>query len=146
MGYTTDFSGTLYFRKELVASEIAYLKSLFGEDRRNHPEWKAPDTFYYVNLMFTPEFNGIKWNGMEKTYGMEDIVNTVIRLMREKFGEFDLEGELHAQGEEIGDVWILRMENGKAVKLPIVLEGKVVRCPHCDEEFILSEEENDNQT
>lgn len=137
MGYSTSFSGELKFSTELTASQLAYLSSLLDEDRRDHPEWKAPDAFYYVALELTEDFSGLRWNGQEKTYGMDAIVNTVIRLMRERWEDFGLVGRMDAQGEDIGDVWALIAEGDSARKLQLMLEGRHVECPHCEQEFVL---------
>jgi hypothetical protein len=56
--------------------------------------------------------------------------------MRLKYPDFGLTGELLAQGEDNGDVWILAMENGKAK------HKKKVTCPHCEEEFLLDSSDN----
>ena len=121
MGYNTSFTGTLKFRIELKASDLAYLQKFLGEDARDHEDW--PKTEWYsklpsfIDLELTPEFDGLQWNGAEKTYQMVEQVNYIISL------GFPLEGELLAQGEEVGDVWKLVIgEDGIAAAVELSLE------------------------
>ena len=146
MGYTTNFSGVLKFTNELSAGQLAYLNSILGEDRRDHPEWNASDEFYYIDLTLTPEFDGLSWSGAEKSYGMTVQVNTIIRLMKERWEDFGLVGQFDAQGEEIGDVWRLVASGDVAKKVDLILAGPRVTCPHCELEFVLDAEikEQDN--
>ncbi len=66
MGYSTDFKGELKFNYELKASELNDVKKFFSEDCRDHDEWLNSTGLYYVDLEFTEDFSGIKWNGAEK--------------------------------------------------------------------------------
>jgi hypothetical protein len=135
MGYSTDFRGELKFTTELRASELAYLRSILGEDARDHREWNAGD-LTYIDLELTDAFDGIRWNGSEKTYGMVEAVNLITRLMRERAPEFRLEGSLLAQGEDSDDRWMLVMDaSGVASKDEIRLTGERVECPNCGHTF-----------
>jgi len=138
MGYNTIFKGTLKFTTELTAGQLAHLKGMCDEDFRDHPEWESPDEtgFYYVDIKITDDFSGIAWQDeTEKTYNMVGIVNFVIAEMKKIVSDFGLEGELQAQGEDVEDRWILKMVDGKAVKIENPLEGQKITCPHCDEAF-----------
>ena len=136
MGYSTDFEGELKFTEELKASQIAKVQSFLDEDCRDHPEWGNED-LYYVDLEFLPDYSGLKWNGAEKTYGMVEIVNMIIRNMRTEMPSFGLEGKLLAQGEDVDDRWELVFENGIAVKKDLPQNGQKVVCPHCEQHFYL---------
>lgn len=137
MGYSTDFLGTLTFTKELTAGQLATIKAMCGEDCRDHPEWEAED-LYYMDIELTDDFTGLKWNGAEKTYGLEEIVNVVIKEMRKVWPDFGLSGSLSAQGEDVEDRWSLTIgDDGMAHKVPVVLTGKIVTCPHCAGRFEL---------
>lgn len=137
MGYTTQFSGNLKFAKEATSSQLAALSKIFGQDCREHPAWQAQG-LTYVDLQLTEEFDGICWNGAEKTYEMERLVNVVIRLMREQWPDFGLIGELKAQGEDFDDRWLLKIGlDGFATKVKAALTGRVVTCPHCECDFEL---------
>lgn len=113
MGYTTKFLGTLKFANEITVQQLAKLDGILGEDTRNHPEWDIPTDVWvtYVDLETTNDLTGLKWDGSEKTYGMEDLIPLVIRLMREDFPDFGLKGRLFAQGEDVGDVYYINVDN-----------------------------------
>ena len=135
MGYHTEFEGELKFTSPLTSVGLARLSSFLGEDARAHADW-GPQEFSYVDLRITNTFDGIKWNEeTEKTYYMVEQVNFIIDKMREGTPSFGLEGEMLAQGEEIGDVWRLVMDNGRARRIEMTLPGEAITCPHCGEEF-----------
>ena len=143
MGYSTEFSGNLFFKKELRASELAELNKFLGEDCREHPEW-GNTGLSYIDLELTKDFSGLKWNGSEKTYDLVDKVNLIIEEMQKVYPDFGLTGELLAKGEEVDDVWRLVMENNEAHERKIDFSHKrKVTCPHCEEEFFLEDEEID---
>lgn len=137
MGYSTEFTGELRFTSEATAKQLSALAGICGQDCRDHPEWDARD-LYYIDLELTQDFGGLRWSGAEKTYDLEKIVNLVLRVMRAQWPDFSLTGTLLAQGEEFDDRWQLVMgEDGQAHKVPVVLTGKIVTCPHCDRRFEL---------
>lgn len=137
MGYSTNFTGELKFTTELTARALARLKNMLGEDCRDHKDWNAPG-LYHIDLEFLDDFSGLKWNGAEKTYALDQLVNVVIREMRKAFPEFGLSGQLAAQGEEVEDRWALVIgPDGFAQRLKVAVTGQRVRCPNCDHKFIL---------
>lgn len=138
MGYNTYFTGKLSFTKELKASELAKVKSFLGQDCREHPEWERTH-LSYINLELTDDFSGLQWDGSEKTYDLTEKVNLIIREMKKDFRDFGLEGYLNAQGEDFKDRWVLKIIDGIAKELKVELKGKVVTCPHCEEEFLLED-------
>lgn len=136
MGYSTQFKGELKFKSELTATQLAKVKSMCGEDCRDHPEWNAP--YYYIDLELTDDFSGLRWNGAEKTYDLDKLVNVVTAEMRKEWPDFALTGELHAQGDEMEDRWVLKInEDGIAERKDVVVAGERVTCPHCEQKFIL---------
>lgn len=138
MGYSTIFKGELKFTREATAKQLAALNDMFGEDCREHPEWGVT-SLSYIDLVLTDDFSGVKWDdGTEKTYGLDQIVNVVLREMRKTWPDFGLSGQLLAQGEDIDDRWALVIEDdGWAHKRPLALSGKVVTCPECEHRFLL---------
>lgn len=144
MGYNTKFKGELKFTTELNASHLAKLKTFFGEDPDKHMEWlsdfskKALDesNFSYINLEFTDNFDGIRWNGGEKTYFMENSINLIIKEMKKMIPEFGLTGEMYAQGEDVEDRWILKIKDGIAIVESIQVLGKRIQCPYCETTFM----------
>ena len=148
MGYNTIFKGVLKFKKELIVPQIVFLNSMFGEDLREHSEWLEDydnsDYLTYINLRFTKDYTGIEWNdSCEKTYNLDGIVNVIIENMRKHYPDFELEGKLIAQGEDIEDRWELIInDNGFAEKRYIITIGDKIICPHCECEFYINEKEN----
>lgn len=147
MGYSTDFKGELKFKEELKASEISFLNTYLEKDRRDigfEDDSKVyvsdREYWYHINLMFNEDFSGIKWNGSEKTYNLPEIINWLLKLMKEQFNkEFVLEGKLFAQGEEYDDKWELIMIENIATNNEIKLVGQKIKCPICEEYFILED-------
>lgn len=138
MGYTTTFKGELKFTTDLTAKQLSKVKSFLDEDCREHPEWGRTD-LTYIDLEISSDFSGLKWNGAEKTYDLAEKINLITEQMQKEFPEFGLEGSLLAQGEEIDDRYAIVIENGKAKQVEIKIKGTKVRCPHCDESFILED-------
>ncbi|HEX8575790.1 MAG TPA: hypothetical protein VF677_05810 [Flavobacterium sp.] len=139
MGYNTDFLGELKFTTELTGKALAKVKSFLGENCRDHPEWNSNGS--YIQLEFNDDFTGLKWDGNEKTYGMTESVNLIIRETKKEFPDFGLQGQFICQGEDIEDRWLLKIENGIAIEKKIEIKGEKIRCPHCEEEFLLETEE-----
>jgi len=141
MGYSTSFTGELKFTKELNASTLAHLKKFLGEDARDNEDWLRPKDSgaSYIDLELTDDFSGLKWNGAEKTYGLEDSVTIIIMNMRLIYPDFGLTGELLAQGEDFEDKWVLKVIDGVGIREEIKLAGDVYKCPHCEERFLLKD-------
>lgn len=114
MGYTTKFKGELRFKKQLTVQQLAALSNILGEDSRDHPEWNERN-FIDIDLELTKDYTALQWNGAEKSYNMQGQINLIIRLMQQDDNDFGLEGALLAQGEEIGDVYKIAIENNIAV-------------------------------
>ena len=136
MGYSTSFSGALKFKKKLTASQIVKVKSFLGEDCRKHPEW-GDTNLSYIDLQLTDDFSALEWDGSEKTYNLQDKVNLIIREMKKDDPDFELEGNLLAQGEFIEDKWSLVIESNTAFRRDIALTGTRIKCPCCNEYFML---------
>lgn len=138
MGYSTGFVGILEFTKELTPEEKKKLETLLGADCREHPEWEQDEKLYlsYIDLELYEE-DGLIWDGSEKTYDLVEKVNLILREMRKDFPEFGLKGYFDAYGDEYGDNWRLKIENGWAVhkQLELVeLEGGM--CPKCGTDLV----------
>jgi NAD-dependent DNA ligase len=144
MGYTTEFTGELKFTNELTAKQLAKVKSFLGEDCREHPEW-GNTNLTYIDLELLDDFSGLKWDCSEKTYDLPEKINLLIDNVKKEYPDFGLSGRLFAQGEEIYDRWTLTIENGVAVERKTVIKGKKVSCPHCKEEFIVENEDEDSE-
>ena len=126
MGYSTEFIGELLFTKELKASEIVKIKSFLGQDCRNHPEWNAKQ-LTYIDLEFTDDFTGLKWDGSEKTYDLVEKVNLIVDIMKKDYPDFGLKGSLLAQGEDIHDKWMLSIDNNRYEVVGSFLHGNHIK-------------------
>lgn len=135
MGYSTDYKGEFKFTRELKASEIAKLKSFFGEDCRDHTEWKGAEDLYYINLKFNSDFSGIEWDGCEKTDDLTNYINLIFDNI--DIPDFGLSGKILAQGEDIDDRYEIVIKDGRAVHIDTKPSGSKVECPHCGEKFYL---------
>lgn len=141
MGYSTDLDGELKFNRILTADELAFIKSMFWlecDDYEKegwiHPKGKP----HYIQIEFTDDFSGIKWDGSEKFYEAVAAINFIIANARTKIKDFTLSGQLEAHGEEHGDHWFLVIgDDGWAEAIDAPKVGEKVKCPHCRKEFVL---------
>jgi len=140
MGYTTRFEGALKFSPELTAGQLNIVRSICGEDAREHPEWGKVD-LYYIDVKLLDDFSGIEWDDeTEKAYNMVGQVDLITREVRKLVSDFCFTGQFVAQGEEYDDRWILKIaENGFAVRVDFPKPGQEVKCPHCDGKFRIDE-------
>lgn len=141
MGYNTDFTGKLEFTSEPSVAVIRKLKSILGEDCRDHPEWNSKD-LTYIDFKITDDMDGIEWDdSCEKTYMADGLIDMVIGLMRQDFPDFGLKGELLAQGEEYDDRWRLVIgADGLAHRVEFPRIGDRVTCPFCEKEFTVGDD------
>ena len=138
MGYSTDFTGELKFKRELISSELAKINKFINRNDVWALGYNGMDyEWRYMDLKLTDDFSGIKWDGAEKTYGMLAAINFLI----DKSGiDLQLEGELLAQGDDHDDRWKLVMKDNRATKVDYPRIGQRVTCPICEGEFTLEGE------
>lgn len=144
MGYNTDFEGQLKFTMPITSDILADLGRMLRNKDASEidcEEYKkhSSDEWRYINLEFGQDFKSIQWDANEKTYGMQHAVNFIISVMRKKFPDFGLEGEMIAQGEDCEDRWKLVIVDGRAIKQPIEIIGKKAECPECGHVFLIEE-------
>lgn len=137
MGYDTEFTGELYFKQDVTNKQIALIKSMCGEDCRDHPEWECDSELTYIDLELNDDYSGIKWNGSEKTYDLADKINLIVKIVRQTWPDFDgFEGQIKARGEYGDSDWlILCHEDGTVYEHKLVLVGDNVTCPSCGHRF-----------
>lgn len=143
MGYSTSFTGELKFSRPLTGPELAYLKNhVLGQDVRDNilawsdMRYRIPDVvdfdcLTWIDLELTDNFDGLRWDGSEKTYQLVEKVNLVIAIMTVEFGDFRLTGKLLAQGEDIEDRWELIMKDQWAYRRDLPNDVGPTKCPHC---------------
>lgn len=135
MGYTTKFKGSLSFACKVEVAMLSALSTMF-EDSWDDKVEGAPN---YLQFRVTKKMDGIEWDGSEKFYDSVECVNFVIDKMRETWPEFALSGEMKAQGEDSEDRWILRIVDGRAVRIDDKSKGKRLACPECRHRFWVEE-------
>lgn len=143
MGYSTDFSGVLKIKNDLTASQLRELNRILNSDTedllKEFPEAFKGDNYQaknaYIQVELTKELDGIRWDGSEKCYYMTEVINVIIECMKKTVPDFELEGSLLAQGEDIEDRWTLMIENNVAKKIDSPPPGKKIKCPHCGKKF-----------
>ncbi len=142
MGYSTNYNGEMKFKNELTAKQLAHLNKIIGEDCREFDsQYSKKSNWYYLSLELTKEYDGLKWDGSEKTNCVEDMLNYITEYMRKAgYSDFELTGKMECQGEEVGDYYFIEMISGVACVQNVVVQGDVVLCPHCGLKFILTDE------
>ena len=114
MGYTTEFEGELKFKKELTVSQLAYLKTFLGQDIRDLKLEKDDDEYWYhIDLELTDDFTGLRWDGAEKTYGLNSIVNFITQT--------DFAGEYEGISEGITWIHVVTDDGGHQDSCEIIV-------------------------
>lgn len=133
MGYSTDYTGVLLFNQIITGPMLARLGKILGEDMREHPEVKVVGDFCHLDLEVVCDYSGLKWNGAEKSYAMDDQIKTVINHMQEEYPDFMVYGTLACQGEEASDRYDLSVEGGEITRQEYTVTPTQGECPHCGE-------------
>lgn len=124
MGYNTSYTGDIRFKKPLTQEQIDHLSIFLGGDTRDHPGWRPflpKDTSYiHIDLEWVGNGTGLVWDGCEKSNYMVESLNFLSSVMRSRWPDFQFEGTMLAQGEEVGDLWQVKFtEDGQAYRSPI---------------------------
>jgi len=140
MGYNTDFEGELKFTREITIDELRIVKEILETDEADKLAAvygyaaKPDDRYSYINLELTDDFDGLKWNGGEKTYYMVTSLNVLLHAIKQRVPDLSLTGSMFAQGEDVGDVWGIEIRGGVAVQTEVA-KPPMMKCPHCREWF-----------
>lgn len=105
MGYSTDFDGHLEIRPPLDDMKIGVLNAFCAARHGNNTKPYDGCPGFWCNWEFSnddPAFTSMYWNGQEKSY---DMLEWARILFRDHFSDRSITGIMHAQGEEVGDVW-----------------------------------------
>lgn len=142
MGYNTTFKGKFEFTRtrDVNAETLEHLIfHLLGKDIRENPDFSEYyGLFNFVDLALEPDWSGLKHNGAEKTGNMVEIVNFVIKEMKKKNPFFGLKGSIRAQGDEVGDVYEIYIDDDGLAHRRNLLDTastKTVECPKCNHCF-----------
>jgi hypothetical protein len=109
MGYTTSFNGRLKFNRELTVSELRYYEK-FIEDGFDDSQKLIGDYGGYCQWEITKDGKGLEWDGGEKFYGYIAWLKFVLDCILGPWGVV-ANGELEWDGEEQGDVGLIKVED-----------------------------------
>lgn len=101
MGYSTDFEGTIKIEPPLAAKDLKKIQKFLDDPT-------FPEGFYtrHCDFEITEDCDGIRWNGSEKSYDMDNILPLLIQKFFKPMG-YKLNGVMLAQGESMEDRWRL---------------------------------------
>ena len=140
MGYSTSFDGRINFSRPLTVPEFRQLERLANYNSHDDGYYKeftdTPETIpdAYLQWQPTEDGEGLEWNGGEKFY---DYVHWLRWLIKHYFKPRDivLNGQIQWQGEETGDVGIIKVVDDKVTTQKLVPVG-TVECPNCGHHFV----------
>lgn len=134
MGYSTSFNGKINFDRVLTVSELRELEALANYSLQDEEFKKYADSWPQSYLQWSPTEDGqsLEWNGAEKFY---DYVEWLEWLMDYYFTPKGIQcnGEMVWQGEEIGDIGKITVDNNVVKSQELKLPPNV--CPHCGEKI-----------
>lgn len=116
MGYDTSFTGSVRVTPPLYVEDIALLQSFA---RECHEE-EGPSGSYYCQWVPTSDGSEIKWDGEEKFYDADEWMQYIIDRFLAPAG-YLVEGEIDAQGEDVGDRWRIVVRDNRARRVEPVL-------------------------
>lgn len=119
MWYTTSFDWQFKLSKELTVSQYSHIE----------------DNFY--NRDPTRDWLHIEHNWGEKDYVYKEELNNLIEYLS-SIG-IELTWQVKYQWEEVGDMWIIEVEDGKVNIIEATFNSDKVCCPHCEEEFYVEQ-------
>jgi len=134
MGYTTEFEGVLKFTRELTGRELASINKVLNNSNEMDQDMRKFEHRHmisYIDLQLTDDFQGVEWNGAEKTYCMHEMIGFVSLKLEQLSPPCSFVGELLCQGEDVEDRYILKVTGDKVKKIKIELSGIKCECPDC---------------
>lgn len=141
MGYNTEFDGVINFSRELTVSELRIIENILDDSDADKIALatgyasKPDDEYSYLSLEVNDDYNGISWNGNEKTYYMVTSLNVVFHAIRQQIPDLSFHGFMHAEGEGSGDIWGIEVKDGIARRIEVD-KPHMTRCPKCMEWFL----------
>jgi len=130
MGYSTDFTGVIRI-KDFSIEHAQKLAKFLGKDIRELNPRPSVD-FYHIDLKIDEHYQGLEWDGSEKTYGM---MEALAFLASECGFEYVSGDRFVCQGERIEDRYYIEIDNlGLPQKINLEVKG-IVECPSCGEKF-----------
>ena len=106
MGYSTDYMGKLSFKNKLTEQEY----NTFCEFKEKLEEDKGFEFDVTEDLLY------MEWDCTEKTYDVPERLESFIKAMLDINNDFELNGELLCQGENIYDRYKIKVIKNKVSK------------------------------
>lgn len=106
MGYTTEFQGFFEFSRQLTLNEKIQLDAISNKDWRNDPATPG----YYCGWVSNKHGKHLEWDGGEKFYDYVEWLEWLIKTFFKPKG-ISLNGAMMWQGEEIGDIGRIEVDN-----------------------------------
>lgn len=121
MGYSTTFKGEIRFNRPLTSDEAAEVTNLCTQRHDDYAAIMLPSI--HCDWELTPDRQGLRWNGSEKSYEMDAWLELIISHMLDEW-DVIANGTVDAQGQHPDDVWRLHVEDNfvRKVKGVIVFE------------------------
>jgi len=105
MGYQTTFDGEFKISPPLSVEVQRELNSFCGNAQDKIDELPGnPPHYGQCDWAFSTDGTSMCWNGMGKSYEM---TRWAVYLHNEFFPDHDLDGRIHARGEEFNDIWTM---------------------------------------
>jgi len=116
MGYTTKFRGCVAVEPALTLEHYQALKSLYDPESESPFRTKDCPTGY---CQWQPNRQGtaLEWDGGEKFYDSVEWMSAIADQLTQR--GYTLNGEIEAQGEEVGDHWKLVVRRGVVSEIPL---------------------------
>lgn len=135
MGYSTDFTGQLNFSRELTLREYKELQKMNDEPDYCKEYTETPETMpeAYMQWVSNDDGTALVWDGNEKFYDYVHWLRWLIKHFLKPKG-IDLNGTLQWQGEEVGDVGVIKVVDNKVTTEKLTIKG-LVECPNCGHTF-----------
>lgn len=135
MGYSTSFDGSVKFSRGLTVEELRDLEGLVNystqSDEVDKYSTDHPDSYNQWEPL--SDGTGLCWNLGEKFYDYVEWMQWLINEYLVPRG-IHTNGTIRYQGEEIGDVGRIEVEDDIVRKIALDPEG-IVECPSCGERF-----------
>lgn len=137
MGYTTHFKKKIKIEPELTASQIKFIKSIYGDMRDFNPSKAEQMGFTWFRWELNEDMNALQWDGGEKFYDAPEKMQYIINECLLKWDNLKFNGTIRAQGEETEDIWDLKVVDNVVTVVEYERQGETIECPDCEHEFRL---------
>ena len=103
MGYNTEFIGSLHFNKPLSLKEKEHFDTFKNDMNNKNSSKYTKEDICFFEFDISNDNSYIYWDNTEKPYDISAKLKLFIKFMLENNSDFELNGELLAQGENIED-------------------------------------------